>query len=89
MALLLNHPATMAKAQAEIDEVVGIARILEEADLPNLPYLRCIVTEALRLHPVAPLLAPHQSASDCPVGGYDVPAGTMFLVNVHAMHRDG
>ena len=44
--------------------------------------------ETLRLHPVGPILAPHESASDRSVGGYDVPAGTMFLVNVHAMHRD-
>lgn len=88
MALLLNHPAAMAKAKAEIDEVIGTARILEEADLPNLPYLGCIIKETLRLHPVGPLLAPHESASDCSVGGYDIPAGTMLLVNVHAMHRD-
>ncbi|CAM0907785.1 unnamed protein product [Alopecurus aequalis] len=88
MAELLNHPATMSKARAELDEVVGMGRLLEEADLPNLPYLQCIITETLRLHPIAPLLAPHESSTDCTVAGYDIPAGTMLLVNVHAMHRD-
>ncbi|XP_047065387.1 cytochrome P450 81Q32-like [Lolium rigidum] len=88
MAELINHPAAMAKARAELDKVVGTGRLLEEADLPSLPYLQCIITEILRLHPIGPLLAPHESSADCTVAGYDIPAGTMLLVNVHMMHRD-
>ncbi|KAM0911074.1 hypothetical protein ACQ4PT_013731 [Festuca glaucescens] len=88
MAELLNKPAAMAKARVELDEVIGTGRLLEEADLPSLPYLQCIITETLRLHPIGPLLAPHESSTDCTVAGYDIPAGTMLLVNVHMMHRD-
>ncbi|XP_048554318.1 cytochrome P450 81Q32-like [Triticum urartu] len=88
MAELLNHPNAMAKARVELDEVVGTGRLMEEADLPSLPYLQCIITEILRLHPIAPLLAPHESSAACSIAGYDIPAGTMLLVNIHTMHRD-
>ncbi|GJN23243.1 hypothetical protein PR202_gb10875 [Eleusine coracana subsp. coracana] len=88
MSLLLNHPEKLKKAQAEIDKLVGTSRLLTADDVPNLTYLRCIIDETMRLYPAAPLLLPHESATDCKVGGYDVPAGTMLLVNVYAIHRD-
>ncbi|RVX23855.1 Cytochrome P450 81E8 [Vitis vinifera] len=40
MALLLNHPNSLKKAIAEIDDRVGQERIMDETDLPNLPYLQ-------------------------------------------------
>lgn len=88
MSLLLNHPAALRKAQAEIDVAVGTSRLVTADDVPRLAYLQCIVSETLRLYPAAPMLLPHQSSADCKVGGYNVPSGTMLMVNAYAIHRD-
>ncbi|KAL6905322.1 hypothetical protein ACP4OV_002923 [Aristida adscensionis] len=88
MALMLNHPEVLRKAQEEIDELVGGDRLLDRNDLPHLPYLHCVISETLRLFPAAPMLLPHEAAADCKIHGYDVPAGTILLVNAHAIHRD-
>ncbi|XP_058080523.1 cytochrome P450 81Q32-like [Magnolia sinica] len=87
MSLLLNNPDVLEKAKAELDIHVG-PRLLDESDLSKLPYLHCIVNETLRLYPVAPLLVPHESSEESIIGGFNVPRGTMLLVNVWAIHRD-
>jgi cytochrome P450 len=88
MSLLLNHPEALNKAQAEIDAVVGSSRLITADDVPRLGYLHCVINETLRMYPAAPLLLPHESAADCKVGGYDVPRGTLLIVNAYAIHRD-
>ncbi|VFQ75312.1 unnamed protein product [Cuscuta campestris] len=88
LSILLNHPTVLHKARSEIDGVVGPDRVMDEDDLPKLKYLQNIITETLRLFPAAPLLVPHYSSADCKIGGYDVPRGTMLLVNAWAIHRD-
>lgn len=88
MSLLLNHPDTLKKAQAEIDASVGNSRLITADDVTRLGYLQCIVRETLRLYPAAPMLLPHESSADCKVGGYNVPRGSMLLINAYAIHRD-
>ncbi|XP_050228544.1 cytochrome P450 81C13-like [Mercurialis annua] len=88
MSLLLNHPEILQKAKAEIDNYLGHERLLNDSDLINLPYLRCVVNETLRLYPPGPLILPHLSSEACIVGGFEIPKDTMLLVNVWAMHRD-
>ena len=39
MSLLLNNPKVLKKAQAEIDNLVGHDRLIDETDLAKLPYL--------------------------------------------------
>lgn len=88
MSLLLNHPEMLKKAEAEIAKVVGQDRLVDESDIPNLPYLQCIINESMRLKTAGPIIAPHESSDDCTIWGYDVPRGTMLLVNAWAIHMD-
>ncbi|KAM0072312.1 putative flavonoid 3'-monooxygenase [Helianthus debilis subsp. tardiflorus] len=69
------------KVVEEIDQVVGKSRLVQESDIPNLPYLQAIIKELLRLHLATPLI-PRLSTQDCIVGGYHIPRNTTTLVNV-------
>ncbi|KAK4393453.1 cytochrome [Sesamum angolense] len=88
MAVLLNHPQKLDKARAEIDNLVGDDRLVNELDLSNLPYLHNIIMETFRLFPASPLLVPHEASVNCKLGGYDIPKGTIVQVNAWAIHRD-
>ncbi|KAK3011695.1 hypothetical protein RJ639_011645 [Escallonia herrerae] len=88
LSLLLNNPDHLKKAQAEIDNCIGQDRLIDESDIADLPYLRCIMNEAFRMYPAGPLLVPHESSQECTVGGYRIPQGTMLLVNMWAIQND-
>ena len=51
---MVLHPNAQAKAQEELDSVVGNERLPEFDDLPSLPYLQAVFMEVLRWHPAAP-----------------------------------
>ncbi|KAJ6900688.1 hypothetical protein NC652_026708 [Populus alba x Populus x berolinensis] len=51
---LINNPEVSKKLRDEISAVVGPNRLVKESHVPNLPYLRAIIKETLRLHPPAP-----------------------------------
>ncbi|MFS7928619.1 putative cytochrome P450 [Helianthus anomalus] len=84
---LINHPNVMKKAIAEIDNVVGKNRLLQESDIPNFPYLQAAVKETLRLHPPVPMI-PRKSTEDRVVAGYHIQANTTIFINVWALGRD-
>lgn len=87
LALLLSNPPSLEKAVTELHSRIGHGRLINESDLPNLPYLNSIIKETLRLRPVGPII-PHESAESCTISGVEVPKGTMLLVNAWAIHRD-
>ncbi|GJN36103.1 hypothetical protein PR202_gb24939 [Eleusine coracana subsp. coracana] len=88
MSEFLKNPEILAKATEELDNVIGRDRLVAETDLPHLPYIEAVLKETMRLHLVAPLLAPHLSREDTSINGYTIPAGTIALVNVWAIARD-
>ncbi|KAB2605940.1 cytochrome P450 CYP736A12-like [Pyrus ussuriensis x Pyrus communis] len=85
---LMRHPQVMKKVQKEIENVVGLNRMVEESDTEKLEYLDMVVKETMRLHPVLPLLLPHAAIEDCTVDGYHIPKKPSIIVNVWAIVRD-
>ncbi|KAF8042657.1 hypothetical protein BT93_A1100 [Corymbia citriodora subsp. variegata] len=88
MTELLRNPEKLLTAQAELHQVIGKGKQIEEADIARLPYLQAIVKENFRLHPVGPLLAPRKSREDFIAGGFTIPKGAQVLINVWAIGRD-
>ncbi|MCO5575223.1 hypothetical protein L7F22_029021 [Adiantum nelumboides] len=88
LAELLANPSELKLVQEEIDKVVGRERMVRESDIAGLPYLRAIVNETMRLHPVVPFLIPHVATQPCKLMDFDVPKHTQVYVNVWAIGRD-
>ncbi|KAH0705692.1 hypothetical protein KY285_010232 [Solanum tuberosum] len=87
MLELMKNPETMKRAKAELAEVVGENKTIEEKDVGRLPYLQCIMKETLRIHPPSSLLT-RKAEQDVELCGYFVPKGSQVLVNVWAIGRD-
>jgi cytochrome P450 len=95
MAELINHPQEMRKLQGEIRAAAaaaaagaGTGNNVSEDHLDGMPYLKAVISETLRLHAPAPLMAPHETTEDTELLGYHVPARTRVIVNAWAIGRD-
>ncbi|KAK1852205.1 cytochrome p450 oxidoreductase [Colletotrichum chrysophilum] len=75
-------PEVQAKAQAEIDRVVGTERLPTLDDRDSLPYVEAIMKETLRWHSVVPTALPHTADEDTIYAGYRIPKDTMIMPNV-------
>lgn len=86
MAHLLQHPDVMERAQAELNNVVGTHRLVQEADLEQLPYLKAVKRSLS--HPTRrsacsqPQVPPAVSSSGVQ------PPKTRLICNIHSVHRD-
>ncbi|KAF7850602.1 hypothetical protein BT93_L5206 [Corymbia citriodora subsp. variegata] len=88
MAELIKHPSAMKKLQEELEKAVGLNRAVDESDVEGLVYLDMVIKETMRLHPVAPLLLPHEATEDCTVNGFHIPYKSRVIVNVWSIGRD-
>uniref|UniRef100_A0A0E0E483 Cytochrome P450 n=1 Tax=Oryza meridionalis TaxID=40149 RepID=A0A0E0E483_9ORYZ len=88
MAELMRNPRVMQKARDEVRRVfIGQDKVTEE-NLSNLSYMYLVIKEALPLHPPRPPLLPRECRTTCQVLGFDVPKGTIVLVNMDPKYWD-
>lgn len=78
---MVLYPKAQAKAQAEIDSVLGEGHLPTFADESSLPYLSAVVSEVLRWEVVAPLAILHLSTGEDNYNGYTIPKGTLVIPN--------
>jgi cytochrome P450 len=91
MIKLMQNPHLMAKLQTKVRMAIPKGKdMITEDDLNanDMAFLKAVIKETLRLHPPAPLLAPHLSMADCDIEGYTIPSGTRVIVNAWALARD-
>lgn len=72
------YPEVQAKAQAEVDSVVGSTRLPELSDRKHLPYLNAIISEVLRFGEIAPMGVAHELHEDDVYNGFFMPKGATF-----------
>ena len=84
--LLSQSPDVEAKLLEEIDRVLQ-GRLPAVADLPALPFVEKIVTEAMRLYPPAWIVG-RRAIAEFPIGDYVAPPRTIMIMSPYILHRD-
>ncbi|MET9490698.1 cytochrome P450 [Nocardia sp. NPDC006630] len=84
---LARNPQIAERARQEIAETGKSPAELEYEDIVGLRYLRAVIDETLRLHPVAPAFI-RSALSDTTLGAYPVTPHDWVYLNLLAIHRD-
>jgi cytochrome P450/NADPH-cytochrome P450 reductase len=87
---LLKNRDVLKRAYAEVDEVLGrnIDQTPTLKQIGQLPYIRAILLEALRLWPTAPAFGLAPFKDELLGGKYTIPKGTFTTVLIPSLHRD-
>lgn len=84
---LLKNPETMNKLRQEIRSTFRTDSDINVSTLSTLPYLHAVLTEALRLHPPAPVTLPRiVDSGGVQICGIFVPEGVSHPLRVSTMH---
>ena len=84
--LLSGAPEVEQSLHEEVDRVLS-GRVPTVADLPRLPVVEQVITEAMRLYPPAWLIG-RRAIGEYQVGGYTLPPRTIVLISPYVIHRD-
>jgi cytochrome P450 len=104
IAAMLLYPDVQAKAQAELDAIVGSDRLPDFSDRSNLPYVNSVILETLRWKVLLPMGKsdswdhspimnihaglPHCTTADDVFDGYFIPRGSLLMANLWAIMHD-
>lgn len=85
---LTAYPEVRQKAWEEINRVVGTSRSPSFEDEENLPYIRAIVKETMRIRPVTTIGSPHYTTAPIVYKDMYIPANSIVALQQYPIHYD-
>ncbi|KAF3654129.1 Cytochrome 71D6 [Capsicum annuum] len=85
---MIKNPSVLANSQAEVRNAFREKETFDENDVEELKYLKLVIKETFRLHPLFPLLLPRECREEVDISDYTIPLKTKVMVNVWAIGRD-
>lgn len=83
--LLTQHPEWQAELHRVVDGLKGEPP--RARDMASIAAVEWTIRETLRVFPSVSIVA-RQVVSDCEIGGYRIPAGSLLYMSPWVMHRD-
>ncbi|XP_071978424.1 sterol 26-hydroxylase, mitochondrial-like [Engystomops pustulosus] len=85
---LAQDPDLQRSLYDEITKAVPVDRIPAADDISQMPLLRAVIKETLRLYPVVPFNGRIITEKEVTIGDYLFPKETLFVLNHYAISRD-
>ncbi|KAK7112799.1 cytochrome P450 1A1-like [Littorina saxatilis] len=86
--VMAAYPDTQEKLFQQINEVVGQSREARLSDRADLPLVEATIYEILRFCGSVPFALPHATTCDTTLRGYDIPEGTVVLINLQSIYME-
>ncbi|XP_060048428.1 cytochrome P450 2C21-like isoform X1 [Erinaceus europaeus] len=88
LLFLIKYPEVAAKAQAEIERVLGRHRSPSMQDRSHMPYMDALVHEIQRYTDIVPNSLPHAVTQDITFRNYLIPKGTEIMTSLTSVLHD-
>ncbi|KAG1701333.1 Cytochrome P450 315a1, mitochondrial [Nymphon striatum] len=85
--LLAKHPEAQERLFKDIRSVVPGNETVTHEHIENIPYVKAVVKEALRMYPVAPFLT-RIMTKDIQLAEYLIPKDTLVLMSIYTTCRN-
>ncbi|KAI5628093.1 sterol 26-hydroxylase, mitochondrial [Silurus asotus] len=85
---LSQNPKIQDTLYQEVNSIIKGDKIPTAEDITNMPYLKAVIKETLRMYPVVPTNARLLSEKDVVIGGHFFPKKTVFIMNHYAISHD-